>query len=270
MKIQKAPKNIINKKNILTKRYFFNLFLLLTMIIATTGGIGYYFFNHSKQPVYEIIVNKNTIFQTNNNDCFDDYNDKIKQLNEEITIKNEELKEPSLSPQEKQVIEQIVKLKTQQKKELQIDLFLKKFLKKSEEEILEIDNKIKTTNQLEEKHSLTETKLLKEKEIIKYQKLLKDKELNIVNITQLDQKLVQPDLNSTTKTALENQKTQNQNNIKNINEQITKKVNLINLKTKKNVIEQELQDPQISSELKQYLIKYKENTEKQITNLETQ
>ncbi|WP_252861484.1 hypothetical protein [New Jersey aster yellows phytoplasma] len=81
---------------------------------------------------------------------------------------------------------------------------------------------------------------------------------------------MQSDLNSATKTALENQKTQNQNNIKNINEQITKKVNLINLKTKKNVIEQELQDPQISSELKQYLIKYKENTEKQITNLETQ
>ncbi|WP_342386584.1 hypothetical protein [Candidatus Phytoplasma asteris] len=64
MKIQKNPKNIINKKNILTKRYFFNLFLLLTMIIATTGGIGYYFFKNLKKPVYEIIVNKNTIFQT--------------------------------------------------------------------------------------------------------------------------------------------------------------------------------------------------------------
>ncbi|WP_252861485.1 hypothetical protein [New Jersey aster yellows phytoplasma] len=86
------------------------------MIIATTGGIGYYFFNYFTHPVYEIIVNKNTIFQTNNDDCFDDYNNKIKQLNEEITIKNEELKEPSLSPQEKKVIEEIVKLKTQQKK----------------------------------------------------------------------------------------------------------------------------------------------------------
>ncbi|MGL9687644.1 MAG: hypothetical protein ACQBVK_02540, partial [Candidatus Phytoplasma sp. TWB_XP] len=59
-------------------------------------------------------------------------------------------------------------MKNQQKEELKTDLLLKKFLKKTEEEILEIDNKIKTTNQLEEKHLLTETKLLKEKEIIKY------------------------------------------------------------------------------------------------------
>ncbi|WP_252861677.1 hypothetical protein [New Jersey aster yellows phytoplasma] len=98
MKIKKTQKILLN---IINKRYFFNLFLLLTMIIATTGGIGYYFFNYFTHPVYEIIVNKNTIFQTNNDDCFDDYNNKIKQLNEEITIKNEELKEPSLSPQEK-------------------------------------------------------------------------------------------------------------------------------------------------------------------------
>ncbi|MGL9688167.1 MAG: hypothetical protein ACQBVK_05515 [Candidatus Phytoplasma sp. TWB_XP] len=161
-------------------------------------------------------------------------------------------------------------MKNQQKEELKTDLLLKKFLKKSEEEILEIDNKIKTTNQLEEKHLLTETKLLKEKEIIKYKNLLKDKEINIVNIKQLEEKLVQPDLINTTKTALENQKIQAQNKIKNINEQITKKTNTINLQTNLNAIEKELQDPQISSELKQYLIKYKENTETKITNLEQQ
>ncbi|GLH60990.1 hypothetical protein HGD80_02910 [Paulownia witches'-broom phytoplasma] len=161
-------------------------------------------------------------------------------------------------------------MKNQQKEELKTDLLLKKFLKKSEEEILEIDNKIKTTNQLEEKHLLTETKLLKEKEIIKYKNLLKDKEINIVNIKQLEEKLVQPDLISTTKNALENQKIQAQNKIKNINEQITKKTNTINLQTNLNAIEKELQDPQISPELKKYLIKYKENTQTKITNLEQQ
>lgn len=161
-------------------------------------------------------------------------------------------------------------MKNQQKEELKTDLLLKKFLKKSKEEILEIDNKIKTTNQLEEKHLLTETKLLKEKEIIKYKNLLKDKEINIVNIKQLEEKLVQPGLISTTKTALENQKIQAQNKTKNINEQITKKTNIINLQTNLNAIEKELQDPQISSELKQYLIKYKENTQTKITNLEQQ
>ncbi|MGL9687950.1 MAG: hypothetical protein ACQBVK_04285, partial [Candidatus Phytoplasma sp. TWB_XP] len=49
-------------------------------------------------------------------------------------------------------------------------------------------------------------KLLKEKEIIKYKNLLKDKEVNIINVKQLEEKLVQPDLVSATKTALENQK----------------------------------------------------------------
>ncbi|GFZ75505.1 hypothetical protein HPP_4630 [Hydrangea phyllody phytoplasma] len=266
----KKTKKVINTKNIRTKRYFFNLFLLLTMIISIIGGVGYYFIKNNNNPICEIIVNKQTFLQSNNNDCFDDDNNKIEHLNEEITIKNEELKDSNLSSQEKKIIEEIIKLKNQQKEELKTDLLLKKFLKKSKEEILEIDNKIKTTNQLEEKHLLTETKLLKEKEIIKYKNLLKDKEINIVNIKQLEEKLVQPGLISTTKTALENQKIQAQNKTKNINEQITKKTNIINLQTNLNAIEKELQDPQISSELKQYLIKYKENTQTKITNLEQQ
>ncbi|MGL9687896.1 MAG: hypothetical protein ACQBVK_03965, partial [Candidatus Phytoplasma sp. TWB_XP] len=57
-------------------------------------------------------------------------------------------------------------------------------------------------------------KLLKEKEIIKYKNLLKDKEVNIINVKQLEEKLVQPDLVSATKTALENQKIQTQNKTK--------------------------------------------------------
>ncbi|MGL9687919.1 MAG: hypothetical protein ACQBVK_04100 [Candidatus Phytoplasma sp. TWB_XP] len=225
--------------------------------------MGYYLFNLINKPVRgENITKEKIILQINNNDCFADYNNKIKQLSEEITIKNEKLKDSNLSLQEKTVIEEIVKLKTQQKEELETDLLLKKFLKTSEVEILEMDDKIKITDQFEEKHLLTKTKLLKEKEIIKYKILLKDKELNIASIKEIEQKLIQPNLISATKTALENQKIQSQNKIKNINEQITKKINLINLQTKMTTIEKELQDPQIYSELKQYLNKYKENTEK--------
>ncbi|WEX19803.1 MAG: hypothetical protein QS2022_5630 [Candidatus Phytoplasma asteris] len=49
--------------------------------------------NYSKDGtikyICEIIINKQTFLQSNNNDCFEDDDNKIEQLKEEITIKNE-------------------------------------------------------------------------------------------------------------------------------------------------------------------------------------
>ncbi|MBP5835899.1 hypothetical protein [Candidatus Phytoplasma meliae] len=258
----------IYKKNYSKKRNkILTIFIIIGVsAIITIGSLLLYEYKIKEKPQQKQ-VSENPKPETDQNIYLDSFL-QIKQLKQQISIIEEELKDSKLTQEEKNIIEKVIALKKTKLEELENAKFLIEFSDQLKQEIKDKEVQLQTTTDLAEKHLATEEKLTKEKTLIEVEKLLKSNEEK-----KLSQKLIQDittklitETNTETKTSLNNEKTKQQTNLQDIK-------NSINLKVKQLKLDQDIKnlDAEIKTindeEGQKTLIEYRNNKQKKLNNL---